>query len=1274
MKARISSSRMFVFATLLILALGLASFPAGAAPTSPSAVILSDIDGLDENADTDFWVVDYYDTNGRGDANDPIASLATPPVRLTGYGSTALRVEPNDGAGGSGCARLGGKVFFGTQALNGHKLSDLTEFGYSFLVDQTNGSPAAANLTVYVNLFVDKNGDGSWSGANDSILVYEPLYTSGQPALDTWVANPAIGASETGRWHVVVQPIDGITSDSPSSTTNDNWSEIIALPATGAGIDPAATTIGDLKVLNPPAGCAGSTQGGTGTEGTGSGLALVVGQKSGADWNDFVGYIDGVYLTVTSLTSVHHNLNVIGDPVSATILSGATQTTPVNTGFAPLGVELRDVNNALADLDAQVTVTVPNSGASATFTASSAMVTDATGTVTFYPTANNEVGGYSVDVAAVVGSANVSTTFTNSAAPTLSTVQVFAEDVNGLAGDNTDFWTTEVYDTNPSTDNPAGSIDRTVNASTGYASFEFTVGGQEGVIGTNPAGCTGAGGKVFFGTNKLAGLSLRDLDQLGYATLLKSVGAEDITETLHVYVNLFIDYNNDGLWKPGDDGALVYDTSRPGNLTPPFTLGQWYELADLTSSASSSSWYFSIRSPFNGNLGFNQVDATVNTFQELLAYSDFKPEILGGERLADLKIVNPFAGCIGNTGDSPATEGTSTGVVFVFGQKNGGGYSNMVAHLDSIRLSTSGGGAFDIANLYDVTDYGAATTITATSGGGQSADINAAFTSPLVATVTDAAGRTVPNASVTFTAPNSGASTSLGTASGLTDLFTGQFSTTATANAIAGAYSVSVNTSPTLTAASFSLTNLALAPTAPTDLTATPALDAAEIDLAWTSTANGNQGDQQAIQRSPAGANTWSTLTILGAAAASYTDTDAACSDSFDYRIRVFNGTGEAFSNVATATVPSCPVDIAVSAGDTQSATINTAYTNQLVAVVMDSDGQPAEDVLVNFVAPASGASVTFTSGSSAITDVNGLASVSVSANGTPGTVVVVAITSEIAGDAAFFTLNNTPAAPTAVTTLAATPTSATSVNLTWTSTSTSSFDTYTVYRASDGATFNAIATLAAGATSYNDSGLVCHVTYTYRVDITNVAGTATGSTAGALTNACGELLTNGNFNADAGNTAARTPSGWTGKNISASNRQKCADDGKSVDGPCYLFFKGSTAAKGRFSQVIDVTSLVAGQTLTLTANANAQKGAKGTVELVVTYPNPLRAAKPIVMKYPLKWDTNTTGYTVQTISHTLVSTPTKVMVVIRSRAAKGSWLVDGVSLSLTNIGALRLP
>ena len=105
-----------------------------------------------------------------------------------------------------------------------------------------------------------------------------------------------------------------------------------------------------------------------------------------------------------------------------------------------------------------------------------------------------------------------------------------------------------------------------------------------------------------------------------------------------------------------------------------------------------------------------------------------------------------------------------------------------------------------------------AETVAATSGTPQSALLSGAFIAPLVATVTQG-GSPVSGATVTFTAPASGASGTFANATA-TDTETTNASgvatsTVFTANATAGGYTVTASVSGVTTPASFSLTNAA---------------------------------------------------------------------------------------------------------------------------------------------------------------------------------------------------------------------------------------------------------------------------------------------------------------------------------------------------------------------------------------------------------------------------------------------------------------------------------
>jgi hypothetical protein len=78
------------------------------------------------------------------------------------------------------------------------------------------------------------------------------------------------------------------------------------------------------------------------------------------------------------------------------------------------------------------------------------------------------------------------------------------------------------------------------------------------------------------------------------------------------------------------------------------------------------------------------------------------------------------------------------------------------------------------------------------------------------------------------------------------------------------------------------------------------------------------------------------------------------------------------------------PTLVTVVSGSGQNADVRTAFANPLVVAVKDSSNNPVAGVTVSFFAPMSGASSTL-SMTSVLTDSNGLASVSASANATAG-------------------------------------------------------------------------------------------------------------------------------------------------------------------------------------------------------------------------------------------------------------------------------------------------
>jgi hypothetical protein len=168
-----------------------------------------------------------------------------------------------------------------------------------------------------------------------------------------------------------------------------------------------------------------------------------------------------------------------------------------------------------------------------------------------------------------------------------------------------------------------------------------------------------------------------------------------------------------------------------------------------------------------------------------------------------------FAGGV-NTATTNAS-GVATSAVFTAGTTDG-----------AYTVTASVSGVSTTANFSLTNTAGAAASIAATGGSGQSAVVGAAFASALVATVVDSGSNPVSGATVTFTAPVSGASGIFATtppsstASVTTDANGLATSPALTAATMAGTYTVAATVAGVSTAADFSLTNTAPPPIAVT--------------------------------------------------------------------------------------------------------------------------------------------------------------------------------------------------------------------------------------------------------------------------------------------------------------------------------------------------------------------------------------------------------------------------------------------------------------------------
>jgi len=334
---------------------------------------------------------------------------------------------------------------------------------------------------------------------------------------------------------------------------------------------------------------------------------------------------------------------------------------------------------------------------------------------------------------------------------------------------------------------------------------------------------------------------------------------------------------------------------------------------------------------------------------------------------------------------------------------------------------------------------GTPASITATAGTPQSATVNTAFGIQFQATVKDSFNNPVSGATVTFTAPGSGASGTFagGVATATTNASGVAIAAVFTGNTTAGAYTLTASVSGVSTHASFSLTNLAGAAATTSATAGTP--QSAPVNTAFATQLQATVKDSfnnpvsgatvtfaapgSGASGTFAGGVTTATANASGVAvAAVFTANTAAGSYLVTASV---SGVGTS-ANFSLANLAGSASSITATAGTSQSAPVNTAFGTQLQATVKDSFNNPVSGATVTFATPNSGASGTFAGGvTTATTNGSGVAAAPVfTANATAGAYTVTASASGVGG-AANYSLTNLAGAASSLTATAGTPQSA---------------------------------------------------------------------------------------------------------------------------------------------------------------------------------------------------------------------------------------------------------
>lgn len=735
--------------------------------------------------------------------------------------------------------------------------------------------------------------------------------------------------------------------------------------------------------------------------------------------------------------------NLVGSAHSIAVSSGSPQTTVDTTAFpAPLAAIVKDTaGNPLSGVT--VTFTAPSSGASGKFSNGTPVTTAQTNvsgiaSVTF--TGNSTLGSYSVT--AQVASVSTPATFSltnklglaasiaaNGGTPQTtrpntafaSSLSAIVEDLGGnpVTGASVTFTApgsgatgtfaggSATYTTTTGASGVATSTTFSANSTLGGFSVTATVSGLSGTSATfSLTNAVGAPASVITtsGNTQTAKIGTAFTNPLT-ATVKDASGDVLSGVTVTFTVN---PVSGAGATFSNNSGTIAVVTNpqgvaSSGTITANNTIGTYTVAAAVSGVSTPASFSLTNIAGTPGSIA-----ATSGTPQSATISTAFSAPLVAlvkdssGNPVSGVAVIftAPSSGASGTFagGGSTATLNTNT-----FGVATSPVFTaNSIAGGYLVSAATAGVSTQAQYSLTNV--HGNVSSLTVSSGSGQSAAINAAFTSPLVVIAKDAGGNPVTGLTITFTAPASGASGTFagGVNTAVTDSTGTATSAVFTANSKTGAYTVVASTAA-LTA-NFSLTNVAGAPSSVA--VAGGSNQAATVNTAFTN-------PLKVLVKDSAG-NPVSGVTVTFSAPASGQSgtfagnvTTAVTDLTGTATSAVFTANAKAGAYSVTASVGGLSTSFALTnnagpaatitvvSGSNQSTVIGTAFSAPLVALVVDASGNPLNGVAVTFTAPTKpSAGATFTGGVSTIkanTDATGQVSVPVTANTVGGSYAVTA-------------------------------------------------------------------------------------------------------------------------------------------------------------------------------------------------------------------------------------------------------------------------------------------
>lgn len=301
-------------------------------------------------------------------------------------------------------------------------------------------------------------------------------------------------------------------------------------------------------------------------------------------------------------------------------------------------------------------------------------------------------------------------------------------------------------------------------------------------------------------------------------------------------------------------------------------------------------------------------------------------------------------------------------------------------------------------------------------------------------------------------------------------------------------------------------------PAAPSQL-ATVVVSDEQIDLTWADNSAGESG--YVVERSPDGV-TFADIATLAANATSLSDTGLSEATEYTYRVRAYNAGGDsaASSSAAATTLPAAPTGLSSTAVcATQIDLLWTDNSSGESGFEVDRSSDGANWTQIASLA-ANATSYSDTSAPDGATSYYRVRAINISGG---------------SNYSASTSASTVPLAPAGLT---ATAISTIQVDLSWSDVNGETG--YEIERSNDSSAYTPLTVVAAGVTSYSDSGLSEGTPYYYRVRAVNAAGNSTYSTAANTTTPGSTFGTihahfsDGNGTASADQFAGIVGGGWS--------------------------------------------------------------------------------------------------------------------------------------------------